>query len=141
MTTFGDLKKIILSKTTNKKELPETINELVFSAMKRIARETLPLYLTRIISKEDFSSFNEQIISNPLINTYVLMPTKPIQDTDEITMDDILMDAIAFLVLASIVKTDSKRYIAQYYHEKELFDTTLSATDSNGAFDRYSEYP
>lgn len=140
--TILEFKSVVLSKSTNRKELPDDFYERVFSSLKRVAKDTLPLILTKVIS-------NDNIITFPVLRkidseTYVQMPTKPTTDEDVLTIDDELIDAVALLTMSTLEKQNLKTYMGLYYKEIEMNDERLimtSLSDENQCFDRFQEYP
>ena len=95
-------------------------------AMKQIARDTIPLLLLKNAS-------SDRNILRRLDNTsYVCIPIKIIDDTTDLEIDEMLLDAVALFVLAGIETARAPSYMKMYWnivenHEQSLIESNLAS--------------
>ena len=139
MLGFRDL----LSEKNNNRQIEldeKKLGERIFAGLKRIATDTVPFILV-----ENQQSM-AHIIRRIDANTFIRMPEKPSIDLDEIDMDEMLLDALAFYVMAGIEKVKAKVHMGMYHGEIDmnnarLIETVLSCSEDDGELDRYNQFP
>lgn len=138
-----EFKKLMLSKTKNRKELPTDINleYRIHTALKNVATDSIPLRLVVNTSE------NNNIFRRVDEFTYIRYPNKPTKDSQEIDMDEYLLDAVAHYAMASIETERGSVHMAMYHdiiakHATRLQEAYLSDTTNesswNDASDRFA---
>lgn len=139
---LSEFKKLMLSKTINRKVIPEDINleERIFTALKKTAMDTITLRL--VVQNPDGHSIMRRIDSI----TYIRFPNMPIQDDSDIDTDEFLLDAVALYVMAGIEKEKASVYMGMYWeiiteNETRLCETYLAtATNDSGHDDASCQF-
>lgn len=121
---YSEFKVLLLSKSNNRTVLPDLpqLDEKVFTALKRVAKDTLALRL--LVSEPD----GFQILRRTDEHMFIRFPSKPTLDTDTIDIDDTLMDALALFVMAGMEIPRAGQLMGMYYKEIELNDDRLVET-------------
>ena len=123
--TLEEFGRFMLSHSSGRTVIPsgELMIERTWTAMKKIAKDTIPLRL--IVSDPS----GHTIIRKPDSETYIRRPDKPILGaTTPIDMDDALMDALALYVLAGLEQQKAKTYMGMYWGEINDFNDKLTET-------------
>lgn len=120
--TLEEFERYLLTHSSGRIVVPanEVMAERVWTGMKRIARDTIPL---KLVTNEPAGSTVLRHIDE---STYVKKPEKPKSQTAaDLEMDDMLMDALAYYVLAGLEVQRSKMYMGMYWGEIDAFNGTL----------------
>ena len=135
--TIEEFGIFMLTHSSGRTNVPsgEIMSERIWTAMKRISKNAYPLKLTvnepaglTIVRKVDES-------------TYIRQPGKPILGSSkQLDMDDDLMDALAYYVLAGLETQRAKTYMGLYWGEINSFNDTLTETDLNTANNEASRF-
>jgi len=143
--TAEDFKPIILSKSVGRTKLPEDreLFERIFSALKRVAFDTMPLRLTEKVPINELITFS--VFRRVDRELYIRTPAKPITSDDDIDMDAELLDAVALYIMAGLEKANAKTCMGLYYREIEmnndrLIETILTDSDNDCA-ERFTVFP
>jgi len=122
--TLTDFKILCLTKSMNRTKLPINTDFIpkVFSALKRVAKDTVPL---RLIVND---GTGQQILRKTDEFMLIRFPFPPRVEDDIIDIDDALLDAVALFTMAGIELTRSQQYMGLYYKEIELNDERLIET-------------
>lgn len=143
--TMGEFKPLLLSKSVGRTELPPDadLKERIHTALKRIAKDTLPLKLTKNVPTGTLVTFS--VIRKIDSNTYVRFPIKPVDDEADMDMDAELMDATALYIMAGLERANARTYMGLYYTEIELNNDRLTETEltdaDNDCADRFMVFP
>lgn len=137
---LSELETLMLSKTNNRTEFPSTLNmrERVFTALKAVASETIPL---RLVTQDPTGVLVLRKVDE---KTYIRFPTMPINDESQIDIDDYLLDAVALYTLSSIEKDKASIYMGMYNkiiekNEQKLMETYLSFGSNESEFNDASQ--
>lgn len=135
--TLEEFGVFMLTHSSGRTNVPskEILSERVWTAMKKIAKDAYPLKLTvnvpaglTIIRKVDES-------------TYIRQPNKPILGSSkQLDLDEELMDALSYYVLAGLETQRAKTYMGLYWGEVNSFNDTLTETDLNTASNEASRF-
>jgi hypothetical protein len=123
--TFSEFKTDVCSKSVNRENLDNIsfLENRVYSALMYIARKTVPTYLV-------FDGEISEPIFRRVTNDYVLKyPNKPSSDTDVITIDNTLLDAAAYHVLAGIETARAPQYMKMCNDIIDEYDRNLIQDD------------
>lgn len=138
---LSEFKKLMLSKTINRKVIPDDINleERVFTALKKIAMDTVPLRL--VVQNPTGHSIMRRVDSL----TYIRFPNMPINDDSDIDMDMFLIDAVALYVMAGLEKEKASVYMGMYWeliteNDNRLCETYLATGTNESGYDDASVY-
>ena len=115
----------MLSHSSGRTVIPsgELMTERVWTAMKRIAKDTIPLKLVVHIPK------GYTIIRRVDSETYIRKPEKPkLGTTEDLDLDEMLMDALALYTLAGLEQQKAKTYMGMYWGEINSYNDTLTET-------------
>ena len=131
--TLEEFGRFMLSKSSGRTVVPsgELMAERTWTAMKQIAQDTLPLKLT-VASPVGYT-----VIRRVDSETYVRKPEKPmLSTTNQLDLDEMLMDALALYVLAGLEQQKAKTYMGMYWgeinkHNDRLTETFLSHADND----------
>lgn len=140
-----DFKTLLLSKSVARTILPANADlyERIFTALKRVATDTIPLRLSTIVATGDLVTF--PVYRKPDTTLYVRFPDKPLIDEDELDMDEALQDAVALYVMAGLERSNAKTYMGLYYREIEMNNDRLTETElveaSNECSPRFMVFP
>lgn len=134
---LSEFKDLMLSKTISRKTLPDDIRleERVFTALKKIAMDTVPLRL--VVQNPNGHSIMRRVDSI----TYIRYPNMPQVNDSDIDMDEFLLDAAALYVMAGLEKEKASVYMGMYWeiiteNETRLCETYLAtATNDSGCDD------
>jgi len=124
---LSELRILVKTKSTATVKMPELedFRERVFSALKRVAIDTLPLVLVE--STESSQTVMRRIDEN----TFVRLPNKPDREDSVIDMDIALEDAVALYVIAGLERAKAKTHMGLYWKEidsnnERLIETYIS---------------
>ena len=133
--TFREFNVLVLSKSSQRKTLvlDDVYIEKVYAAMKRVARDTVSLELLVNSPK------GQKILRKVDNDAYIRYPIKAIAEDDTIDMEEALLDAVAYMIMAGMETQRAKVYMGLYYTEIENNDavqieatfSTASANPSN----------
>lgn len=115
-----------LEKSSGRTQLPEEYKMLsgAFVAMKRIAKDTLPLRLKRTA----VTIVGERILRMIDTDTFIKFPKKPDSVDEELEMDEALLDAMAFWVIKGLEPQVENRYYRGYQDEIDMNQERLIET-------------
>lgn len=137
---LADFKKVLLEKSLARTVLPENakLKERIFSGLKLIAKETVPLRLviTQPLGVEILRRLDEDM--------YVRMPMIPEDDNSEIDIDLALIDALAYYVMAGLERANANTLMGMYHGEIDmnndrLTETVLSTTTNDSC--KFCQFP
>lgn len=122
--TFGEFKSYLLSFMPGRTDLPDdsTIRALVHRALKRIAKETVPLRLV----VDDPSQIT--VIRKIDEDTFIRTPLFPFRDDDDIDIDSELIDAVAAHVASELEPQRKAHFLGMYEREIMLNNERLIET-------------
>lgn len=123
--TLEEFERFMLSKSSGRTITPnqEMMAERIWSGLKKIAHDTIPLILT----VQDSQGYT--IIRRIDENTYIRKPEKPLLNTGAgLDIDEVLLDALAFYVLAGLELQRSKVLMGMYWGEIDTFNSILTET-------------
>lgn len=133
---LSEFKDLMLSKTISRKTLPDDIRleERVFTALKKIAMDTIPLRL--VVQDPTGHSIMRRIDTI----TYIRFPDMPQVNGSDIDMDEFLLDAAALYVMAGLEKEKASVYMGMYWeiiteNETRLCETYLATATNDSGFD------
>ena len=139
--TLEEFGRHMLSFSSGRTNVPsdELLAERVFTALKKVAKHTVPLKL-KVSSPAGFT-----IIRRIDSETYIRMPEKPkISTPTAIDIDKVLIDAVALYVLAGLETQRAKTLMGMYWGEinenNDRLTETFLSTASNDA-PRFSKFP
>lgn len=139
--TLEEFSRFMLSHSNGRTEIPsgELMAERVWTGMKRIAKDTIPLSL-KVNDPEGYT-----IIRKVDSETYIRKPDKPLLGTTtQLDIDEMLMDALALYVLAGLEQSKAKTYMGMYWGEINSFNDTLTETylsQATNDADRFRQFP
>jgi len=140
--TLNDFGRFLQTKSVGRIDAPvnEQLTERVFTAMKHIAKVTI--CLKWVIQEQ---SENYKIMRRVDLNSWIRFPNKPIIDnTDDLDIDDDLIDALALYVMAGLEMQRSKTLMGMYYEEIERNNQRLIETyleDASNDSRRFHVFP
>lgn len=116
--TLKDFGILLMSKSTQRKSIAidDVYIEKVYSAIKRVAKDTVPL--TLLVN----SPIGQRVMRKIDDNAYIRYPKKAINETDIVDVDEALLDAVALYVMAGLETQRAKIYMGLYYTEIENND-------------------
>ena len=122
--TLTDFKVLCLTKSMNRTKLPDNVDFIpkVYTALKRVAKETIPL---RLIVND---GTGQQILRKTDEFMLIRFPFPPRVEDDIIDIDDALLDAVALFTMAGIELSRSTQYMGLFYKEIEMNDERLIET-------------
>lgn len=133
---LSEFKELMLSKTISRKVIPDEIRlqERVFTALKKIAMDTIPLRL--VVQDPTGHSIMRRVDEI----TYIRFPDMPLYDDSEIDIDMFLLDAAALYVMAGLEKEKASVYMGMYWeilteNDNRLCETYLSTATNESGFD------
>ncbi len=143
--TIGEFKPLLLSKSVARTELPDRVELCfrIYSALKRVAFDTLPLRLSQYVKMGDPVTFS--VFRKVDAEMYIRTPENPLIDDDILDIDEELATAVALLVMADLERAYGKIHMGKYYTEIEnnnerLIETTLDES-SNECAERFRVFP
>lgn len=136
-----EFRKLLSEKNGNRdiEITDEKLGERIFTGLKKIANDTLPLILVE----------NSESMAQPIRRldefTFVRMPEKPSIPQDEVDTDDMLLDALSYYVMAGLERTKAQTHMGMYWGEIEnnnvrLLETILVEAEID-TDTRYSVFP
>ena len=138
---LSEFKELMLSKTISRKTLPDDIRleERVFTALKKIAMDTIPLRL--VVQDPTGHSIMRRVDAI----TYIRFPDMPQVNDSDIDMDEFLLDAAALYVMAGLEKEKASVYMGMYWeiiteNDNRLCETYLSTATNESGIDNASVY-
>ncbi len=123
--TLNEFGRFMQTKSVGRVNAPinEQLTERVFTAMKKIARDTVPL-LWQVSDPA-----GHRILRKIDDETWIRLPKKPILDSgDELDVEDILLDAMALYVMAGLEIQRAKVNMAMYWEEIDSYNGKLIET-------------
>jgi len=152
--TLGEFRLVLLSKSIARTALPadQDLKQRIFTGLKLIAKETLPLRLIvtdptgfTILRRLD-SEWQTTVNAVTTVNAgmYVRMPSIPTSEDDEIDIDLALIDALAYYVMAGLERGNANTLMGMYHGEIDmnndrLIETVLSDTTNDSC--RFCVFP
>ena len=137
----SEFKELMLSKTISRKTIPDDIRiyERIFTALKKIAMDTVPLRL--VVQDPTRHSIMRRVDTI----TYIRFPYIPNANDSEIDMDAFLLDAAALYVMAGLEKEKASVYMGMYWeiiteNDNRLCETYLSTATHESGVDNASVY-
>ena len=137
----SEFKELMLSKTISRKTIPDDIRiyERIFTALKKIAMDTVPL---RLVVQDPTG---HSIMRRVDIITYIRFPHIPNANDSEIDIDAFLLDAAALYVMAGLEKEKASVYMGRYWeimteNDNRLCETYLSTATNESGIDNASVY-
>jgi len=138
--TLNEFRPLLLAKSLGRTQLPadSELKERIFTALKLIAKETVPLRL---------------VITDPIGFTvlrkldefmYIRMPSIPASEDSEIDLDLALMDALAYYIMAGLERGNANVLMGMYHGEIDmnndrLTETYLSTTTNDSC--KFCQFP
>jgi len=139
--TLEEFGRFMLTKSSGRTSVPsdELLAERVFHALKKVAKDTVPLKLKLK------SPLGYTILRRIDSETYIRMPDKPkISTPTAIDIDKVLLDAVALYVLAGLETQRAKTLMGLYWGEindnNDRLTETFLSTASNDA-PRFNQFP
>jgi len=139
--TLEEFERFMLSKSSGRTITPtsEQMIERVWSGMKKMAFDTTPLLLT-VNDPQGYT-----IIRKIDDQTFIRKPERPmLQTSGDLDIDEMLLDGLAYFVLAGLELQRSKVLMGMYWGEIDSYNDKLSETylgvASNEA-DRFRVFP
>ena len=137
----SEFKELMLSKTISRKTIPDDIRiyERIFTALKKIAMDTVPLRL--VVQDPTGHSIMRRVDTL----TYIRFPYIPNASDSEIDIDSFLLDAAALYVMAGLEKEKASVYMGMYWeiiteNDNRLCETYLSTATNESGIDNASVY-
>ena len=125
--TFGEMKELIRSYLPNRYDNLQisdaTLRLMVHRALKRIAKETVPLKLV----VNDITGLT--VIRKVDDQTYIRYPIIPYGDDSDIDIDEELVEAVAAHVCSELEPQRKGHYLQQYEREIRQNNDRLIETD------------
>ena len=121
---YSEFKIKVLSMMPGRTVLPgdEIVRDATFRALKRVAKETIPL---RLRTTSNTSSILRKIGEDTLIR----MPYEPYADDDDLDTDSALIDAVAYHVCSELEIQRKGHFLGYYDREILLNNERLIETD------------
>jgi hypothetical protein len=124
---FSEMKDLIRNQMSGRydQDLPpdSVIRQAVHRALKRIAKETVPL---RLVTNDPSQLTVIRKIDN---DTYIRFPLMPYRDDDDIDIDEELVEAVAAHVCSELEPQRKGHYLSVYEREIVLNNERLIETD------------
>ena len=137
--TLKNFRVALLNKSLGRTVLPDDValKERIFSGLKMIAKETIPLRLlvTGIENNSVIRRVDEEL--------FIRFPEKPTDEELEVDIDEELIDALAFLVMSNLERAHKKQHIGDYLREIDMNNDRLMETylsDSTNESDKMQPY-
>jgi len=131
--TQTELRILVSTKSTAKVSLPDdaNFNERIYSALKRVALDTLPLVLI------ENTTSSRQILRRIDEDTFVRVPEKPTNGVSIIDTDIALEDAVALYIMAGLERAKAKTHMGLYWKEIDTNNERLIETHVSVATNEY----
>ena len=137
----SEFKELMLSKTISRKTIPDDIRiyERIFTALKKIAMDTVPLRL--VVQDPTGHSIMRRVDTL----TYIRFPNIPNANDSEIDIDAFLLDAAALYVMAGLEKEKASVYMGMYWeimteNDNRMCETYLATATNESGIDNASIY-
>lgn len=138
--TLSEFRPLLLAKSVGRTTLPVDIDlkERIFTGLKLIAKETIPLRLVTT------TSVGYTVLRRIDDDMYIRMPSVPTSEDSEIDLDLALMDALAYYVMAGLERSNANTHMGMYHGEIDmnndrLTETFLSTTTNDA--NRFCQFP
>lgn len=138
--TLSEFRPLLLAKSLGRSVLPADaeLKERIFTGMKLIAKETVPLRLV-IQAPLGFT-----ILRKLDTDMYIRMPSVPTSEDSEIDLDLALIDALAYYIMAGLERSNANTLMGMYHGEIDmnndrLTETFLSTTTNDAC--RFCQFP
>jgi len=137
MATLAEFRLVLTEKSVNRKALPATqeLSERVFTGLKRIAKDTVPLKLCIFVPEEDWNNTEnyKSVIRKVEETVGIRTPVRPVIEESEIDIDDELIDALALYVMAGLERQNAKTFMGMYREEIGMNNDRLIETELVGS--------
>lgn len=139
--TLEEFEKFCLTKSIGRTSIPqgESLEDRVLTALKKIAKDTIPLKLV------EHNSLGIKVLRKIDDETYIRVPKRPISNSgNRLDIDDELIDALALYVMAGLETQRAKVLMGMYREEIEQNNHRLIETemlDAHNDADRYHVFP
>ena len=137
--TLQEFRPVLLAKSLSRVTLPSDadLKQRIFSGLKLIAKETVVLRL--IVDRQT----GIQVLRKLDEDLYIRFPLMP-EETKEIDIDEALIDALAFYVMAGLERSNANTYMGMYHGEIDmnndrLTETFLSTTTNDS--EKFCQFP
>jgi len=137
--TLNEFRNVLLGKSIQRTQLPvdSILKEKIFSGMKEIAKITIPL----ILVIQDRTGYD--VLRRIDDNMYIRFPKRPLAEDDELDVDEALVDALAYYVMADLERANRQMHQGSYlreidYNNDRLTETYLS--DTTNVAPRYYQF-
>ena len=126
--TQGEFRLVLTEKSVNRKTLPATqeLAERIFTGLKRIAKDTVPLRL--VILVEDWSLNTISVMRRVEGNVGIRTPKRPSVEESDIDIDDELIDALSLFVMAGLERQKAQMHMGMYHKEIDMNNDRLIET-------------
>lgn len=138
--TLNEFRPLLLAKSIGRTTLPadSDLKERIFTGLKIIAKETVPLRLI-VQSPAGFT-----ILRKLDEDMYIRMPSIPTSEDSELDIDLALTDALAYYVMAGLERGNANTHMGMYHGEIDmnndrLTETFLSTTTNDAC--RFCQFP
>lgn len=138
--TLNEFRPLLLAKSLGRTALPpdSDLKQRIFSGLKLIAKETVPLRLV-VTSPAGYT-----ILRKLDEEMYIRMPAIPTSEDSELDLDLALIDALAYYVMAGLERGNANTHMGMYHGEIDmnndrLTETYLSTTTNDS--DRFCVFP
>ena len=122
--TLNEFRTVLLTVSVGRTALPEDtiLKERIFKGLKMIAKETIPLKLLLT------NSTGAKIIRRLDDALFIRFPRRPIEEDLDLDIDEELVDALAYLVMAGLERAHKKQHMSDYLREKDMNNDRLIET-------------
>jgi len=139
--TLNEFNKMILAKSVARITIPsnEIMEERVYIGLKRIAMDTIPL---KLVTE---SGDGIQVLRKIDSTTYIRYPQRPLIDSGlNIDIDDDLIDALGYFVLAGLEQQRAKQLMGLYHTDIDFYNDKLIQTyleEASNDSEKFYQFP
>jgi hypothetical protein len=132
---------MILAKSVARITIPsnEIMEERVYIGLKRIAMDTIPL---KLVTE---SGDGIQVLRKIDSTTYIRYPQRPLIDSGlNIDIDDDLIDALGYFVLAGLEQQRAKQLMGLYHTDIDFYNDKLIQTyleEASNDSEKFYQFP